>query len=276
MAIVGVGDSFTQGNCVSSDKSFMALIRHQYRGTLNLGMSGEGPLFMLAALTEYLPAVKPNVVLWFYFEGNDFAELSKEGKSPLLRRYVGDNFNQGLFDRQAEIDQALMQYVEKEMGRELAKRGEVAEGDVEPDESWYRFPNLLTVLKLSRLRGMLGLVYGRTTQDAEGWYSQGQLDLFRTVLLQAKRSVEEWGGTLYFVYLPARDRYVYGQEYHRESILAIVKSTSVPIVDVHAAFQRESDPMRLFPFGRFGHYNEEGNRLVAEEVLRAIGSKQPR
>jgi hypothetical protein len=29
----------------------------------------------------------------------------------------------------------------------------------------------------------------------------------------------------------------------------------------------------LFPFGRFGHYNEAGNRVVAEEVLRSIAPK---
>jgi PAS domain-containing protein len=276
MTIAAVGDSFTEGACVPTERNFMALIRNRYPAAVNLGMCGEGPLIMLAALTEYLPAVKPNVVLWFFFEGNDFAELSKESKSTLLRQYVGDNFNQGLVDRQAEIDQALIQYVEREMGRELAKKGEAAKGDGESDESWYRFRTLLEVLKLTRLRRTLGLVHGRAVEDSEGWYSQEQLTLFRSILLQAKHLVAEWDGTLHFVYLPARDRYANAQDYHRQEVLDVVKQIGVPIIDVHARFQRESDPMKLFPFGRFGHYNEEGNRLVAEEVLRFIRLKNDR
>jgi hypothetical protein len=276
MAIVAVGDSFTQGNCVSSNKNFMALIRKQHANTLNLGMSGEGPLLMLAALTEYLPAVKPKVVLWFFFEGNDFVELSKESKSPMLRQYVEGGFNQALVDRQAAVDGALIQYVEREMKRELAKRGEAGKGDGYADGSWYRIRALADVPRLSRLRAALGVLYGRAVGDPQDWYSQNQLDLFRTVLMRANQLAVEAGGTLYFVYLPARDRYVYGQDYHRESILAIVKRTGVPIVDVHDAFQREGDAMRFFPFGRFGHYNEEGNRLVAAEVLRSIRLKDDR
>ncbi len=81
MAIAAVGDSFTEGSCVPSDRNFVALIRNRYSDTLNLGMSGEGPLFMLAATTEYLPFVKPKAVLWFFYEENDFEELWKESRS---------------------------------------------------------------------------------------------------------------------------------------------------------------------------------------------------
>jgi hypothetical protein len=270
VAIAAVGDSFTEGSCVPSDRNFIALIRNRYPETLNLGMSGEGPLFMLAAIREYLAFVKPKTVLWLFFEGNDFAELSKESKSRLLRQYIEDRFKQGLFDRQAEIDRALTRYVEQEMVKELAKGGKEVKDDAESVDIWYWSATLLDFLKLGQLRQTLGLVYGRRAEDSEDWYSQAQFDLFRTVLLHAKRSVEEWGGTLYFVYLTARDRYANAQDYHRQAVLDVVEKIGLPIVDVHAAFQGESDPMKFFPFRRFGHYNEEGNRVVAEEVLKVI------
>jgi hypothetical protein len=268
MAIAAVGDSFTEGSCVPSDRNFMALIRNRYPETLNLGMSGEGPLLMFAAITEYLSIVKPKVVLWFFYEGNDFADLSKESKTGLLRQYIEGKFKQGLFDRQPEIDQALTRYVEGEMTRELAERGEGPQDDAK-DRLYYP-QTLVQFLKVRHVRGKLGLVYGRAAQDSKDWYSQGQFDLFRTVLLQAKRSVEEWGGTLYIVYLPARDRYANAQDYHRQAVLDVVEKIGLPIVDVHAAYQDESDPMKFFPFRRFGHYNEEGNRIVAGEVLKVI------
>src|SRR4030095_17214981 len=59
MSIAALGDSFAIGACAPSDENFVALIRARYPNTLNLGMLGEGPLIMLAALKEYLPPVKP-------------------------------------------------------------------------------------------------------------------------------------------------------------------------------------------------------------------------
>ena len=261
--IAAVGDSFTQGACVPSDKNFMALIRKQHPNTLNLGMSGEGPVIMLAALTEYLPFVKPKVVLWFFFEGNDFEDLTEESKTPLLKKYLTGTFKQGLFERQADIDQTLIQYIER-----YVKKKQVSNKDEERDSASLS-RTLIDSVRLSRLRSALGLVYGRAA-ESQAPYDQTRLDLFRAVLLRAKSSVEAWGGTVYFVYLPDRDRYANGEDYHRQSVLAVVRDTGLPIIDLHARFKRESDPLRLFPFGRFGHYNEEGNRLVGEEVLRAI------
>jgi hypothetical protein len=272
MAVAAVGDSFTHGACVPSDRNFVALIRGRYSNTLNLGMSGEGPLLMLAAITEYLPVVKPKTVLWFFYEQNDFVELGKESRTALLRRYVDGGFSQELFSRQAEIDDLLTRFVEQEMGRESAKRREEGKVEEESGESRYRWQVLLDVIKLSRLRETLGLVYGRAAQDVAGSHSQGRLDLFHRALLQAKHLVEGWGGKLYFVYLPARDRYAHAQDYNRQKVMKVVEETGIPIIDIHAAFQRESDPMRLFPFGRFGHYNEAGNRVVADEVLRVISA----
>lgn len=269
MAIAAVGDSFAQGSCVPSDKNFMALIRQPYPNTLNLGMSGEGPMFMLAALTEYLPVVKPKVVLWFFFEGNDFKDLVRESKAPLLRRYLQGDFKQGLLNGQAEVDQALIQYVEQYMKRELAKKKD------EKEDTGYLLRTLTDSIRLRRLRGLLGLVYGQAV-DSEDPYSQAQMDLFRAVLSRAKSSVEGWEGTIYFVYLPDRDRYANERDYHRESVLSIVTDIGIPIIDLHPRFARESDPLTLFPFRRFGHYNEEGNRLVAEQVLRSIDLQNTR
>ena len=93
--IAALGDSFAHGYCVPADKTFVALIRHAYPMTLNLGMAGNGPLLMLANLKEYLPLYRPKVVLWFYFEGNDLTNLQTEKKSAILMRYLRDDISSG-------------------------------------------------------------------------------------------------------------------------------------------------------------------------------------
>jgi hypothetical protein len=42
----------------------------------------DGPLLEFAAVREYLPAVRPAVVLWMYFERNDLPDLAKEAENP--------------------------------------------------------------------------------------------------------------------------------------------------------------------------------------------------
>ena len=111
--IVAVGDSFTQGWCVGPDDNFVSVIRKRHPGTLNLGIEGNGPLVMLATLKEYAEIVKPKVVLWFYFEGNDLGDLRRERQNSILTQYLANKeFSQGLFNRQAEIDRALAAYLE--------------------------------------------------------------------------------------------------------------------------------------------------------------------
>ena len=117
--MVALGDSFTQGACVPSDKNVVAHIRSVYPKTLNLAYSGNGPLIMLATLKEYVKPLKPPVVLWFYYEGNDLGDLYLEQANPLLRRYLAEkNFSQDLLHRQADVNRVISDYVAELKERE--------------------------------------------------------------------------------------------------------------------------------------------------------------
>jgi hypothetical protein len=266
--VAALGDSFTQGACVSTDNSFVSKIRQRYPAILNLGMAGEGPLFMLAALKEYLPLIKPKIVLWFFFEENDFTDLLKESKNPLLKRYLEADFRQGLYERQTEVDQALTAYVEAAIKAEMVKRNK------QPESQPAQTANLQDFLKLVHLRRALGVLYGGSATTVKPEYDQVQLKLFGDILREAKATIAGWGGRLYFVYLPARDRYAEHQDYSKALVLSKVKDVDLPVLDLTESFSAQKDPIELFPFGRFAHYNEAGNRLVAKEVLRFIDSKK--
>ena len=70
-----LGDSFTLGACVPTGKSFAALVADAYPATLNLAADSNGPLLELATLREYLEDVRPRIVVWVYYEGNDLDDL---------------------------------------------------------------------------------------------------------------------------------------------------------------------------------------------------------
>lgn len=144
--IVALGDSNTHGACVSSETSFVGWIRNRYPATLNLGMSGNGPLTMLATLKEYAPSRRPKSVFWFYFEGNDLNDLNWERFNPVLIQYLNELFDQGLLSRQPEIDTALINYVNESANKERER----FEKRVEQEPAGWEH-----ILKLNHLRQSL-------------------------------------------------------------------------------------------------------------------------
>jgi hypothetical protein len=263
--IAMVGDSFTLGSGVSPDKNIAASIRGVYKNTLNLGMNGNGPLVMLATIKEYLIQLKPKIVLWFYFEGNDLQDLNKEKQNSLLTGYLENEFQQGLILKQQEIDDLLENHVENA----LTKHGDVTAGEevnsgVRKIKSYF-----FTILKLRNLRQMIG---GNYRHDDNG----ADIELFRRILTDAKNNTAQWGGELYFVYLTEWQRYNKPKlaNMHRDKVLSTVINTGIPIIDLHKVFSAYPDQLSLFSFRIGPHYNENGYRLVAETILQTLKAKK--
>jgi hypothetical protein len=163
----------------------------------------------------------------------------------------------------------LIDFVEQEKALDIKRRM------VREQNSRRVVPKLLEFIKLSALRQRIGLVEGTTNEEQQSLSDLAgpEIELFRKILSQAKTRVNLWGGTLSFVYLPHWSRYdgrLGDAEQQRAKILMVVNDLGIPIIDLLPTFQAQSDPLSLFPFRRPGHYTEEGHRLVAEEVLKAI------
>lgn len=260
--VAALGDSFAIGYCVPPDRSFVALIRDRYPATVNLGNIGNGPLVMLAGIKEYLEPLRPRVAIWFYYEGNDLENLSVERRSALLMRYMRDGFSQGLLGEQPEVDRSLIAYLEPLIAEAMAAR--------DPDGRWQIFgrdPD--DVFKLKNLRGRL-----LTFVEREVPYTGSEeVVLLGDILRRGHAMVGGWGGRLYFVYLPEWRRYkTLGlPSRYRADVLRVVREIGLPLIDLHPAFAAVPDPLQLFASRQVGsHYSGDGNRLVAEVVLRAV------
>jgi len=263
LQIAAVGDSAAQGQCVSSDKNLIALIKNRYPSTVNLGMAGTGPLRNLATIREYLPTLRPRIVLWLHYEGNDFLDLEFEKTSPILKRYLTDGFTQHLLHKQLEVDHFLEAIVDKTLA------------DEESDSKYIIRSFVMEFLALSKLRMNLGFALGISPQLPD----DKEYELLRQILANAQRTVESWGGTLYFVYLPTTERYhsapVFRQPLRydqiRQRVLAIAQELRLPVVDVHGAFTAQGTPQELF-FYPGSHYNENGYRIAAHSVIDSLAS----
>ena len=285
MAIVAIGDSMTQGHCVEPGQSAMALIQNTYHNTLNLGFAGTGPISQFAILKEYAGRFKPKVVLWFYFEGNDLDEFQGYGREvfPVYGNYLEDkDFRQNLIDRQPEIDFHLKYEMDQRLKYELdqrLKRPRIQPSD--EDDIGLSFKESSTaILMFYNLRRGISNTFNRFKEVNPGL--DDRYHDFPLALELGKDYVESWGGRLYFVYLPSWERYRYPRHTgtlhlvkYRKSVLDLADSLDIRVIDVSEAFALQDDPLSLWPFRRFGHYNEEGYKVVADAVQKAIAVDLP-
>lgn len=265
--IAMIGDSFVEGDCVSSDKNIAAYLRERHEGVLNLGTGGFGPLSKLASLKEYAASLAPKTVLWFFFEGNDITkDLPEERRSRLLTSYKKNRkFRQGLADRRREVSVRLRAYLDEHLEEAMAR----------VDDPW---EDILDYFQLYRLRetfGLdpigLGIIDGGTEEDFR---------FYQAVIAEAKRTVESWGGRMVFVYLPDSTRYFSSardnriRDHIRRRVLDIVTSMDLPVIDVHEAFVAHGNPRSLYVYPG-AHLNEGGYRVASEAVEAGLGTYGP-
>ncbi len=259
-----LGDSYVHGVAVRSGEGLVSRIRGHIPRTVNLGMGASGPLSELAILTEYAQPVRPRIVLWVYYEGNDLSDLTKENGFKLLRGYLDGRRAPWLRPRQREIDRELVRFAE-----ELIKRHSKAVAQ-EPPTKPLEIPGLL---RLTKLRGRVNQVLSPGARAKDRGHES--LELLREVLSQARSRVERWDGKLYFVYLPEYARFspkwtLSADARLRQEVLATVEELGIPRIDVQAVFEEQEDATALFPFGLPGHYNAAGYELVADTVVKTL------
>jgi hypothetical protein len=255
-----IGDSFVHGQCVPSDSNIVGRIREKFPATISLGMAGTGPLFYLATLQEYAVSLRPNRVVWVHFEGNDLIDLRIEKASPLLMKYLNEDFSQGLLAKQEQIDQALVSIVENALEASKVRKG--------PD--WVQTGK--DVITLHNLKSRLSSLLARGPSIPK----KEDMDLFRRIMSKAKTTVGTWGGKLYFVYLPSWEcaQDPLPRSFRRcsavhDQVLAEVHALGIPVVDVILAFHSQGDPSGLFNFPG-PHYNPLGYQIAAQAILESL------
>lgn len=242
-----LGDSFTLGACVNRPYDISSNLRIlSKKSVINLGYGGNGPLKEFAGLKEYiLPNVKK--VLWLYYEGNDLRNLATEQNNDLLNKYIEDsNFTQDLISNQKILDNYKFQTVKKEMQNASFNQKE-------------RFNKLKEFIKLTKLRKKFYKI------DNTIHPSQTQL---KNILKKAKEFTSLKNIEFYFVYLPEFSRFVtnYDKTNYYE-VKKIITTLDIPFIDINElVFDKQNNKLEMFPFQKFGHYNLEGYRYVAEAI----------
>jgi len=265
-----IGDSFARGACVHEKDTIAGLLRRKNK-VLNLSYVA-GPLGEYATLREYFKNIKTKNVLWFYTEMSDLDDLQSELSNKILVNYLEDiNFTQNLINKQKEIDfiasNALLQGLKK-----YQRKYNVL----------FNFDefNFKSVLFLKSIRHRLSWMFKINLEEINlislKENKLDYIDEFSELLVQANNLVTKNNSKLYFIYLPEYPG-IYDSTTDKqrlqnyEKVINSVKKFDIPIIDLYKdLFNDHPDPKSLFPGRRFGHYNEEGYRLLVETVLKKI------
>jgi len=239
-----VGDSFTLGACVNRPNDIASVIRAlSHKSVLNLGYNDNGPLIEYAVLREYLNS-NVKKVLWIYVEGNDHINLSLEKSNKILINYFNDlTFTQNLKLKQNEINDLAINFIER--ARERARERKT-------------FKNKLRIfIKIYNTRFLIHKVLEPALPPE-----------FKTILQLARNLTIKNNSKLYFVYLPDYNRYkIKFDNTNYNLVKNIVNELNIPFIDIHKeVFEKEQNPLKLFPFELHGHYNVEGYKKVAETI----------
>lgn len=254
-----VGDSFTYGACVNRPYDMGSVLRnYTNKSVLNLGYPGNGPFIQYATLREYLDT-KTEHVLFFFFEENDLEDSRLEVNSKILKKYTEDlNFSQNLKLNQKYID--------------IINKKKIITSNKKLDQKKSKF-DFKKFLKLYEVRSLINLMIGNKLSNKYDF--NNYLDDYRNILKLTKNLTEEKNSTLHLVYLPGYPRYKY--DYNKDNVYEKIKNIAqeleINFIDIKKeVFDKEENPLRLFPFEFYGHYNIDGYKKVATKINELIES----
>ena len=243
-----LGDSFVQGSCVNRPNDITSVLRTlSNKSALNLGYGGNGPLLQYAGLREYLSKNVKNV-LWFYYEGDDLFNLEISLKSKILNKYISDlSYSQNLKKLQPAIDNLNELNMSIKLKNNIKYESEISK---------------------SKIINFIKLYSSRSKFFSKSDDKVLNKTEFSKILTLAKNLTLKNNSKFYFVYLPEYSRYKSdydNTDYHE--VKKIVKQLQIPFIDIHAeVFEKEKNPLNLFPFKLKGHYNIEGYKKIGVKI----------
>ena len=260
-----VGDSFTHGECVNRPNDIASILRTlSNKSILNLGYAGSGPLMQYAVLKEYLDS-NVKKIFWFYYEGNDLIDVEIEKDNKILMNYFNDlNFSQDLKLKQNKIDSLARKYLEVEINKKKVEEKKFKK------ETYIFTSKFFEFLKMSNVRTLF--FYSKLFDESIVPILQSPADvnlvLLNEILKLTKDLTNKNNSKLYFFYLPEYSRYKKKYDNTNYNLIKdTVNQLKIPFIDINTeVFEKQPNPLALWPNESFGHYNEKGYKEIGKYI----------
>ena len=263
--IILIGDSYAEGLCEDENNDISGHLRNLNFNSVNLGVTGSGPLLSLGILREFIQKLNPKYIVYLYFEGNDLNDLNWENQT-YLSNYLSQDFEINYIDKMNEINIFLNDF-HKKRDLEIKKINNNNEIDENPKSAFFSI--IIDILEIKNIKNILRPYFSSKKKNIE-------IDLFYEILNLMNDEVKKNKSELIFVYLPTWSRYFtkFNEEKillrQKESIINFVKKNNIRFIDFAKELENSKKIKDYFPLGYIGHYNSEGYKKIANKIQSLI------
>jgi len=260
-----IGDSYGLSTCVGEKYRMHELLNRDYGKTINLSYSMNGPLIQLAVLREYGQIIKPKKIIWFYY-GNDFYDLSKNIKNPILKSYLNKGFSQDLYRNRFKVNNEM-----KKLSLKTYKN--YMDGSIEPVKINFEYDtNFMKIIKLSNLRKIIFNLFEEFKMPSNISFENYE-EIFKLAIEESK----QWNGEITFVYLPGYNELLNYKEFRvkneyeviKQKLLPMIKNLDVDVVDMTPVLFSKGG-VKSFYHNPRSHYNKDGYKIISEEIIKSL------
>lgn len=266
--ILVLGDSYAEGLCEDEKNDISGHLRDKKYNSINLGVTGSGPLTSLAIIREYIEYFKPNYVVYLYFEGNDLHDLNWEKQTHLIN-YLNDDFKRDYYNLKDDIKATLEEFQKYRISQ--LDQIDLKKNLKEKNNNKNNFIQLLKdIVELQNLKGIIRstILFNDQSYDTK---------LFFDIVKKINFEVISNDSELIFIYLPSWSRYF--EKFHKnqfiykkkkEIIGKLKKKYDIKIIDFEEILSSKKNKKKYFPLEFVGHYNSDGYKLLANEIINFI------
>ena len=261
------GDSYAHGACVNYPNTISDVIHDLInKNIINLGLSGNGPLLQYAILKEFFNYKKASNTIFLYYEDNDLLELQDELNHPILKKYFEDeNFIQNIYETQKITDMLLIEKFNVKLQEFQSNK-----------EDGFIIPPFF---KMQNIRNLIKKFLKKNEDLKIIKYENDTVLFFEKVLKKVQKLTKKNNSNLYFVYIPGYNRFEKNiledetKHLNYEDVIKSVEKNNITLIDFYSKMREMNDPLSLYPFRNFGHFNEKGYKILAEYILQKISLK---
>ena len=281
-----LGDSIVEGYCVNEENNIAGNLKNLLKkkdSVLNLGRGANGPLKNYAILKEYIDLIDVKNILFFYTAGNDLIDLNKEIKDPLLKKYYMDiEYDQKLHKFQKLIDKNMILKIEGAALKYLEEKKKI-------EEKSYHIYKFFKLNRTIRFKNKFFRKLKQQDEEAENTKEFSTKYIFEDLINNEFKEIIKLSYEIanqkkinfYFVYVPSyfsshknfmgNEVITHMNDQYYLDVLSVINDLEIPLIDLKAElFKEDSDPLSILPFRTYGHFNENGNRLISNIIINKI------
>ncbi len=266
-----LGDSYAEGLCVNNENDIAGNLNKSKISTINLGVTGSGPLVSLAVLKEYGNLFKPKNSIYLYFEGNDLDDLNWEKEDTNLIGYLNDKHKVNYINNYKDIKIFLEKAAEE--SENIARARIKIKGytkTIKKKKLDLFKEHLKDIAELNNLRNIIKFSILKKHNK------KYDLNLFYQTIEIMNLETKKWKGNYIFVYIPTWSRYFTthtkeaSKQKLKSEILKKIKSKGIKTIDLTEFFDSTENIKQFFPLGYLGHYNKKGYAKIAEIISKEL------